>query len=143
MSPRRHRSYAGAHAVSVIFKIVAVLILIGGVAAAIEVHRDLNNFYTGTNTNGLTLWIIAGTIVSASAVAFFAYVLDLLIGIERNTFPDGSFRQVDVPRPMQPTQVISTPPPMQVAAPVQAATRPPQVTSPPPPAPTPQASTQS
>src|ERR1700722_7089757 len=139
MSPRRHRSYGGAPAVSVVFKIVAFLILIGGVGSAIEVHRDVSEFYTGNNTNGLTFVIIAGTIITASAVAFFAYVLDLLIGIEKNTFPDGSMRAVDVPRPMPPTQVVSSPPPMQVATPPQMAPRPPQVASPPAQSPSPQA----
>ncbi len=137
MSPRRHRSYAGAHAVSVVFKIVAFLILIGGAGAAIEVHRDVSEFYTGSNTNGLTFVIIAGTVITASAVAFFAYVLDLLIGIEKNTFPDGTLRAVDVPRPVAPTQAVSSPPPM-VTTPPQVAPRPPQVFSPPVQAPAPQ-----
>jgi hypothetical protein len=99
----------------------------------------VSQFYTGNNTNGLTVGIFAGTIISASTVAFFAYVLDLLIGIERNTFPDGSSRAVEAPRPVAPTQVVTTPPPM-VTTPPQVAPRPPQATSPQGPT-TPQAST--
>jgi Protein of unknown function (DUF2510) len=105
MSPRRHRSYGGAYAVAVIFKIASVLIIIGGTASAIELDRDQN--YIG-NKGGILLGIIAGTVFTAAAVAFFAYVLDLLIGIERNTFSNGPTRPVEAPR-AAPTAPVASP----------------------------------
>ena len=84
------RSYAGARTVSVIFKIFAGLILLGGIITAISVANDNNNNTYSTlggsqNTGGEVVAIIAGSVLGAAAVLFFAYVLDLLLGIQRNT----------------------------------------------------------
>lgn len=105
MSPTRHRSYGGAYAVAAIFKIASFLIIIGGAVSAVALNRDLN--YIG-NKNVLLVGIIAGTVFSAAAVAFFAYVLDLLIGIQRNTLSASTTRPVQTPRPFPTAQ---TPPP--------------------------------
>jgi hypothetical protein len=108
MARTSHRLYGGAHAVAVIFKIASILVIIGGVGAVIEINRDLS--YVG-NKGPVVVGIIAGTVFTAAAVAFFAYVLDLLIGIERNTFPGRSAQTVEAspPRPMTPVASVASP----------------------------------
>jgi hypothetical protein len=79
-------SYGGARTVSVIFKVFAGLILIGGIISAISVANNNNStFGDSQNTGGEVVAIIGGAVLGAAAVLFFAYVLDLLLGIQRNT----------------------------------------------------------
>jgi hypothetical protein len=86
MASGRSRSYGGAQTVSVIFKIFAGLILIGGVVSAISVANNNNStFGYSQDTGGEVVAIIGGAVLGAAAVLFFAYVLDLLVGIQRNT----------------------------------------------------------
>jgi hypothetical protein len=82
MSTPSRRSYGGAHAVAVVFKIGSLVVIVGGVIALANVGSS--QFYIGDKGTA-DAGIIAGTIFTAAAIAFFAYVLDLLIGIERNT----------------------------------------------------------
>lgn len=113
MSTPIRRTYGGAQAVAAIFKIASFLVVIGGVLAAAEVDRSQT--YIG-NKGPAVVGIVAGTIFTAAAVAFFAYVLDLLIGIERNTFSGRSARTVETP-PSQPvTSVASVDSPQVVPA---------------------------
>jgi Protein of unknown function (DUF2510) len=99
--PRNHRMYGGAHAVAVIFKIASIVVILVGVISLADLGSDQT--YIGSK-GALYAGIIGGTIFTAAAVAFFAYVLDLLLGIERNTFaaPDTSGAIPSVPRPTMP-----------------------------------------
>ena len=121
MSTPSHRVYGGAHAVAVIFKIASILVIIGGVISAADLNNDQT--YTG-NKGALLAGIIGGTIFTAAAVAFFAYVLDLLIGIERNTFSGGPSRRMEAmtQRPVASVDLpqVADPPPMTVLASPQA-----------------------
>jgi hypothetical protein len=82
-----HPSYAGAAVVAAVLKVTALLILIGGIILAIRTAAHLHQSHTsGGVVLANVVGIVAGTIVGAAAIAFFAYVLDLLIGIEWNTF---------------------------------------------------------
>lgn len=103
MSTPIRRTYGGAHAVAAIFKIASFLVIIGGVLVATEVNRSQT--YIG-NKGPAEVGIVAGTIFTAAAVAFFAYVLDLLIGIERNTSSGRSARTVETP-PFQPSSSVT------------------------------------
>ncbi len=109
MARSGHRLYGGAHAVAVVFKIAAILVIIGGVGGVVGIDRDLS--YVG-NKAPVVVGIIAGTIFTAAAVAFFAYVLDLLMGIERNTFAGRSAptSEAPPPRPMTPLPPMASPP---------------------------------
>gem|GEM_PF-6013646 len=80
------RSYRGAKVVSVVFKIVAWLVIVGGMAGAVVTGRALH--HSGSTTGHVAavgIGIGAGSILTAAAFAFFAYVLDLLIDIASNT----------------------------------------------------------
>ena len=80
------RPYRGAKVVSVVFKIVAWLVIVGGIAGAVVTSRDLH--HSGATTGHVAavgIGIGAGSILTAAAFAFFAYVLDLLIDIASNT----------------------------------------------------------
>jgi hypothetical protein len=63
------------------------LVLIVGIVSAIGTAKALhNNGTTGGQVTVIVIGVIGGTILTASAFAFFGYVLDLLRGIETNTF---------------------------------------------------------
>jgi hypothetical protein len=82
-----HPSYGWAAVVSGVLKVTAWLILIGGIISAITTAVHLHQSSTsGDVVFSTVVGIAAGTIIAAAAIAFFAYVLDLLIGIESNTF---------------------------------------------------------
>lgn len=78
MSTTPHRTYGGAHTVAGVFKIASFLVIIGGVVAL--ANAGSNQSYIGDKGPAVA-GIIAGTIFASAAIAFFAYVLDLLIGI--------------------------------------------------------------
>jgi hypothetical protein len=78
------RSYGGAQVVSTIFKVAAVLLIVGGIISAISVAHN-NSVVGSQNTGGDVVGILGGTVFGAAAVLFFAYVLDLLLGIQQNT----------------------------------------------------------
>jgi hypothetical protein len=105
MSTPSHRTYGGAHAVAGVFKIASFLVIIGGVVALANVGS--NQSYIG-DKGPVVAGIIAGTMFTSAAVAFFAYVLDLLIGIERNTSSGPSARTVETPSP-QPIAPTASP----------------------------------
>jgi hypothetical protein len=82
-----HKAYRGAQTVSVVFKVASGLVLIVGTFSAIGTAKALhNNGTTGGQVTVVVIGVIGGTILAAAAFAFFAYVLDLLRGIETNTF---------------------------------------------------------
>ncbi len=65
-----------------VFKTFAGLVLVGGVLEPIELFRK--NEYV-TNRGLVEVTIIAGAILTASALAFFGYVLNYLRDIRANT----------------------------------------------------------
>ncbi len=89
-----HPHHAGAGMVSDVFKVIAAAILILGIAgsliAAFELlkHTASRGFVAAVAIGG-----ILGSILSAAAVAFFAYVLDLLMGIDVNTYEANNQRE--------------------------------------------------
>ena len=109
MSTTTRRTYGGAQAVAGVFKVASFLVLIGGAITAVQFSHDQS--YTG-NKGQIEVGIIAGTIFTAAAVAFFAYVLDLLIGIERNTSSGRSARPAEAPSPQPVTSApsVASPP---------------------------------
>ena len=85
------RAYRGARLVSSVFKVVAWLIIVGGAVVAFETAKSLRDSgATHDHIAAVVVAIAAGTVLAAAALAFFAYVLDLLIGIASNTGGNGS-----------------------------------------------------
>jgi hypothetical protein len=88
-SPQRApsgRTYRGAKVVSAVFKVVAWLVMVGGIVGAVATSRALH--HSGATTGHVAavgFGIGVGGILVAAAFAFFAYVLDLLIGIATST----------------------------------------------------------
>ena len=70
------RDFAGAKTVSWVMKAVAVLILLGGLFAAVAIAADST---MGTNRLGLALVVLLGSITTAAIWAWFGYVLDVLV----------------------------------------------------------------
>jgi ABC-type polysaccharide/polyol phosphate export permease len=74
--------FPSARLVAGVFKVLAALVIISGAVAAFESARGLHS--TGTS-NGIVIAVVAGiiggTIIAASAMAFFGYVLQLLVAI--------------------------------------------------------------
>ncbi len=106
--PGSHRMYGGAQAVAVIFKLASIVVIIGGVISLADLSSDQT--YIG-DKGTIYAAVIAGTIFTAAAVAFFAYVLDLLLAIERNTFgASGANGAVPfVPQPTMPAPSMPAP----------------------------------
>ena len=74
--------FPGAQTVAVVFKGLAALILVGGIIVAVEVSRNLNqNYVSRSHDAAIVGGVVAGTIVAASTMAFFGYVLQLLTAI--------------------------------------------------------------
>lgn len=83
----KHRTYSAATVVSGVFKAFTWLTLLGGIGSAVGTAETLH--HNGTSSGeiaGTVVGIIFGSILIAASLAFFAYVLDLLIGIEWNTY---------------------------------------------------------
>jgi hypothetical protein len=67
-----------------VFKVTAILVVLGGLVSALEVawhDQSLSNAAQGW----VILGIVVGTALAASSFAFFGYVLDLLNAVEVNT----------------------------------------------------------
>jgi uncharacterized membrane protein YeaQ/YmgE (transglycosylase-associated protein family) len=70
----------GPEIVAGIFKVLAVLSVVAGVVVGLEAEHGLNaSVSTGTRL-AATIGIVGG-VVGAAALAFFGYVLDLLMDI--------------------------------------------------------------
>ena len=67
---------------AVVFKVLAWLVIVGGIITAASVGSE--HSYIG-NKGVAVVTIIVMTIFTAAAVAFFGYVLDLLLDIRKNT----------------------------------------------------------
>lgn len=71
--------FPGAQVVAVVFKVLAVVIIAIGTLAAVEVARS--STITGNDRIASVAGVIGGTIIAAAAMAFFGYVLQLLVAI--------------------------------------------------------------
>jgi len=77
-----YADFPGARAVAIVFKGLAWLVLAAGVLSAIEAASALHHVGSSNgNIVALVAGIIGGTIIAASAMAFFGYVLQLLVAI--------------------------------------------------------------
>jgi hypothetical protein len=81
-------TFTGARAVATFFKVVAAITLIGGVIAVWRVTVALRAQPLGVTTSHL--WrvdglILGATVLAACGLAFFGYVLDLLVAIQAST----------------------------------------------------------
>jgi len=80
------RAHRGAKIVSTVFKIGAWLVVLGGVFGAVAMNKVLHDHgTTGSRVAEILAGIVAGSIVIAAALGFFAYVLALLIEISSTT----------------------------------------------------------
>ena len=74
--------FPGARTVAGVFKALALLVLAAGAVAAAESGRALHSVGASSgNVIAVVVGIVAGTIIAASATAFFGYVLQLLVAI--------------------------------------------------------------
>src|ERR1035437_9821374 len=74
--------FPGARAVATVFKALALLVLVAGVIAAVESGHSLHSVgASNSNVIAVVVGIVGGTIIAASAMAFFGYVLQLLVAI--------------------------------------------------------------
>jgi hypothetical protein len=87
------RGYGGARLVSAVFKVVAWLVILGGIIGAVATSKSLRDSgATHGHVVAVVIGIGAGTILAAASLAFFAYVLDLLIAIASGTRGDDASR---------------------------------------------------
>ncbi|MHB1510136.1 MAG: hypothetical protein ACYCST_12230 [Acidimicrobiales bacterium] len=68
--------FSGAQAVATVFKVAAVLALLVGALAAIHIDQTVQ-----THRVVILYGIAGGTILIACVLAFFGYVLDLLVAL--------------------------------------------------------------
>ena len=81
-----YRGHRGAEVVSSVFKVVALIVLIGGIVASIVTAIELEGHSANRGVVvGVAIGGIVGSIVAAASIGFFAYVLDLLMDIDWNT----------------------------------------------------------
>jgi hypothetical protein len=77
-----NEDFRGSAVVANVFRILAALILIGGaISAAVTGHDMHQNGYSNAEVTEAVIGIVVGTIVSASAMLFFTFVLELLRAI--------------------------------------------------------------
>jgi hypothetical protein len=77
-----YADFPGARAVAVVFKTLAAALIALGTLSAIEAGRTLHSQgASGGNQVAVVAGIVGGTIIAASAMAFFGYVLQLLVAI--------------------------------------------------------------
>jgi hypothetical protein len=75
--------FPGARAVAAVFKVAALIVLIAGAISAWQTAVHLHD--NGMGAAGIiavTVGIAAGTILAASTLAFFGYVLQLLVALQ-------------------------------------------------------------
>jgi hypothetical protein len=88
--------FPGARAVATVFKGLAFLMLIAGAIAAVEAGHNLHSVGSGNgNVIAVVVGIVGGTIIAASAMAFFGYVLQLLVAIHFDVRFDASAKQAE------------------------------------------------
>ena len=77
--PFTFADFPGARVVAVIFKTLAVVIVGIGILAAVELSRSTS--ISGHDKTAAVAGVVGGTIIAASAMAFFGYLLQLLVTI--------------------------------------------------------------
>jgi hypothetical protein len=77
--PFTFADFPGARTVAVVFKTLAVVTLGIGILAATELARSTS--IHGSDRTASVAGVVGGTIIAASAMAFFGYVLQLLVAI--------------------------------------------------------------
>jgi hypothetical protein len=79
-------NFRGAQLVAYVFKTLAIIVLIGGAISALEATTTVHQHnVSGTDEGLIVAAIVAGTIIAASAMAFFGYLLQLLVAIHFDT----------------------------------------------------------
>jgi hypothetical protein len=76
------KDFSGAQSVAGVFHVLAWLVAIGGVVAAAAAYRHLHGDGSSNSNVAVVVGsILGGTIVTAAMLAFFGYVLELLVAI--------------------------------------------------------------
>ncbi|MCU1490700.1 MAG: hypothetical protein JWM85_2105 [Acidimicrobiaceae bacterium] len=77
---------AGARTVAAVFKVAAVVVLLGGSAAGVIAARSVSSWVTNRPAEiAIVAGIVAVAILLASALGFFAYVLELLMALHEKS----------------------------------------------------------
>ena len=77
-----YADFPGARTVAIVFQVLAWVVLAAGALSAVEASRALHDVGASHgNVLAVVAGIIGGTIIAASAMAFFGYVLQLLVAI--------------------------------------------------------------
>ena len=76
----------GPSIVAFVFKAFAVLVVVAGVVTAFKVDE-----LRSSASLAIAIGVLAGTAVAAASLAFFGYVLDLLVDIRDATVPPGEW----------------------------------------------------
>lgn len=80
------RGHSGPLLVKTIFQTAALLVAVAGVVLGLVAARNLSDHHeSGGTTVAITAGIMVGSLLTAAAFAFFAYVLDLLVNVDLNT----------------------------------------------------------
>jgi TRAP-type C4-dicarboxylate transport system permease small subunit len=88
MAPTDDSEYptGGPRTVATVFKVAALLALVGGIVAAMSTAADLSN-HSSLSTSGvlgISIGILAGAILLAATLGFFAYMLELVLDIRES-----------------------------------------------------------
>jgi hypothetical protein len=76
------KDFSGAQSVASVFHVLAWLVVIGGVVAAAAAYRHLHGDGSSNSDVAVVVGsILGGTILTAAMLAFFGYVLELLVAI--------------------------------------------------------------
>jgi hypothetical protein len=77
-----YKDFSGAQSVAGVFHVLAWLVVIGGLVAAGTAYRHLHGDGSSNSNVAIVVGcILGGTIVTAAMLAFFGYVLELLVAI--------------------------------------------------------------
>jgi hypothetical protein len=80
------KSFRGALGVSIVFKVSAVIWILAGFISILETQNTLQNASASSSTKFYLFLIeLAVTALGAATFGFFAYVIDLLMAVEKNT----------------------------------------------------------
>ena len=76
------KDFSGAQSVASVLHVLAWLVVIGGVVAAATVYRHLHGDRSSNGEVAVVVGsILGGSILTAAMLAFFGYVLELLVAI--------------------------------------------------------------
>jgi hypothetical protein len=93
--------FPGARTVAGVFKTLALLVLVAGAVAAFETGHALHtNGASNSTVVAVVAGIVGGTIIAASAMAFFGYVLQVLVAIHFDVRHEESAKAAEHLTPM-------------------------------------------